>query len=159
MSLIILISLLLSYSSIESSSYSKRLLRRQILDGTAKNAGVAPKPPGSDHSFQQSTSYQAIPTMTITAIVTEESINDRSIKDKVSSNSNSKTSLIASILAPTGIVGVIGAVIGAVFYKKNQTNSSTNNIQGLFSKFFASNSNAIVENKSEEKYLLVGNIS
>jgi hypothetical protein len=168
----ILFFLLIVYSSIERNIHFKTPLfksliqRRQLLDGTAKSGGVAPKPPGSDHVFsnnpitsltQRTTNNQIFPTTTTTTqIIINESAGDRSIKDTASSNSISKAGLIASIVAPTGILGVIGAAIGAFFYKKNQP---TNDNGGFFSNLFSGNSNAIVQNKSEEKYLLVGNIS
>ena len=41
-------------------------------------------------------------------IINNELVEDRSNKDTVSSNSSSKAGLIASILAPTGILGLIG---------------------------------------------------
>jgi len=165
--------LLIIYSSIELNSHSKTpvlkslIQRRQILDGTAKSGGVAPKPPGSDHVFSnnpisfitQRSTIQQIFSMTVTTTKTNELSEDRSIKDTASSNSSSKSSLIASILAPTGILGLIGAAVGAFLYKKNQTNSSTNDNRGIFSQFFSGNSNAIKTNKLEENYLLVGNIS
>ncbi|CAF3990919.1 unnamed protein product [Rotaria sp. Silwood2] len=161
-------------SSVEYNSYiiktsllKSLIQRRQLLDGTAKNDGIAPKPPDSDISFnqnaishltQQSIINQIFST-TITIIIKNDLAEDRSIKDTSSSKSKSKASLIASILAPTGIVGLIGSIIGILFYKNNQTNSSINDTKGFFNKLFSKNSNAIIENKLEEKYLLVGNIS
>jgi len=166
--------LVIIYSSIELNSHLKTPLlksliqRRQLLDGTAKSGGVAPKPPGSDHVFsnnpvssltQRLTIEQILSTSATTRKINEVTEEDRSIKNTASSNSSSKSSLIASILAPTGILGLIGAAVGAFFYKKNQTNSSTNDNRGFLSQFFSGNSNAIIQNKSEEKYLPVGNIS
>jgi hypothetical protein len=139
------------------------------LDGTAKSGGVAPKPPGSDNVFSnnpvsfltQQTTIQQMFSMSSTATTMRisELVEDHSSQDKASSDSISKGGLIASILAPTGILGVIGGVVGAFLYKKNQTNSSTNDNRGFLSQFFSGNSNAIIQNKFEEKYLLVGNIS
>jgi hypothetical protein len=167
--------LLIIYSSIELNSHLKTPLlksliqRRQILDGTAKSGGVAPKPPGSDHVFNnnpvsfsspQPTSNQIFPMLTTTTtIIINELEEDRSIKETASTNSSSKSGLLASILAPTGILGLVGAVVGAFLYKKNQTNSATNDNTGFLNNFFSRNSNAIIQNKLEEKYLLVGNIS
>lgn len=141
--------------------------RRQILDGTAKSGGVAPKPPGSDHVFDQhpvssvsqvSTMIpmSSITTTATTAIRIREAEEDRSIKETLSSNSSSKSNLLASILAPTGVLGLLGLAVSAFLYKKNQTNSVNS---GFLSNFFNRNTNAIETNKSEEKYLLVGNIS
>lgn len=147
------------------SSLLKSLIhRRQILDGTARNDGVPPKPPGSDSSFINAiisslTQYSSITQASTTVLMRNNLTQARSNQDLNSSNSNSKSSLIASILAPTGIVAVIGAIVGALFYKKNQSNSFINDTRGLFNRIFNTNSNSIVENKSEEKYLLVGNIS
>jgi uncharacterized membrane protein YeaQ/YmgE (transglycosylase-associated protein family) len=95
---------------------------------------------------------------TIPTMLASDLAEDRSIKETVSPNSSSKSGLIAAILAPTGILGLIGAAVGAFLYKKNQTDSTSENT-GFFSRFFSGNSNAIQRNKSEEKYLLVGNIS
>jgi hypothetical protein len=172
---ILLIIILIVYSSPEQNVPIKSLLlksliqRRQLLDGTAKSGGVAPKPPGSDHVFsrnpvtglsQQSTAKQMLSITTSSMMpVSDSAAEDRSIKDTVSSDSSSKSGLIASILAPTGILGLVGVVVSAFLYKKNQTNSTTNENTGFFSRFFSGNSNAIHQNKSEEKYLLVGNIS
>ncbi|CAF3820018.1 unnamed protein product [Rotaria sordida] len=164
------ISLSIEYNLHFKTSLLKSLIqRRQLLDGTAKNDGVSPKPPGSDSSFnqnfisyltQQTILNHIFPTITTTTIIIKNDlVDDRSIKDTSSSNSKSKASLIASILAPTGILGLIGSIIGILFYKNNQTNSSINDTKGFFSKFFNKNSNGIIENKLEEKYLLVGNIS
>ncbi|CAF4716623.1 unnamed protein product [Rotaria sp. Silwood1] len=168
----IFVFILIISSSIEYNSYLKTSLlksliqRRQLLDGIAKNDGVAPKPPGSDNSFnqnaishltQQSIIKQIFSTTAI--LIKNDLVEDRSIKDTSSSNSKSKASLIASILAPTGIVGLIGSIIGILFYKNNQNNSSINDTKGFFSKLFSKNSNATMENKLDEKYLLVGNIS
>jgi hypothetical protein len=165
--------LLIIFPSIELNSHLKSPLlksliqRRQILDGTAKSGGVAPKPPGSDHVFNnnpvafsspQPTSNQIFPMLTTTIIINELE-EDRSIKETASTNSSSKSGLLASILAPTGILGLIGAVVGAFLYKKNQTNSATNDNTGFLNNFFSRNSNAIIQNKLEEKYLPVGNIS
>lgn len=170
----ILLFILIVYSSTDQNAPIKTLLlksliqRRQLLDGTAKSGGVAPKPPGSDHVFsrnpvtslsQRSTANQMLSVTTSSMMLVSDLAEDRSIKDTVSSNSSSKAGLIASIVAPTGILGLIGAVVGAFLYKKNQTNSTTNENTGFFSRFFSGNSNAIQQNKSEEKYLLVGNIS
>jgi hypothetical protein len=119
---------------------------------------VAPKPPGSDNVFsnnvitsltQQSTVNQIYPTVTTTTLIINDIVEDRSIKETASTNTQSKAGLIASIVAPTGILGVIGAAVGAFFYKKNQTNASTNDTGGFFSNLFSGNSNAIVQNKSE----------
>lgn len=170
--------LIIVYSSIGINSplkislFKSLIQRRQLLDGTAKSGGVAPKPPGSDNVFsnnpvssltQLSTIQQIFSTQssatTTSSMIINEVAEDRSIKDTASSNSSSKSSLLASILAPTGILGVIGAAVGAFLYKKNQTNSSTNDNGGFLSKFFSGNSNAIIQNKLDEKYLLVGNIS
>ena len=172
---ILLIIILIVDSSTEQNVSIKTLLlksliqRRQLLDGTAKSGGVAPKPPGSDQVFsrnsvtglsqQTTTARQMLSVTTSSMTPVSGSAEDRSIKDTVSSNSSSKSGLIASILAPTGILGLVGAVVGAFLYKKNHTNSTTNENTGFFSRFFSGNSNAIQQNKSEEKYLLVGNIS
>jgi hypothetical protein len=166
--------LLIIYSSIELNSHLRTPLlkslihRRQLLDGTAKSGGVAPKPPGSDNVFsnnpmssltQQSTMQQIFSSSATTRKINEVTEEDRSIKDTASTDSSSKSSLLASILAPTGILGLIGAAVGAFLYKKNQTNSSTNDNRGFLSQFFSGNSNAIIQNILEEKYLPVGNIS
>ncbi|CAF4025581.1 unnamed protein product [Rotaria magnacalcarata] len=150
-------------SSTEYNPYLKTsvlrslIQKRQILDGTAKSGGVAPKPPGSDsgssHTIvSSSSSTQQSPihprfssTLTTTILMRNDLAQDRSVKDTISSNSNSKTGLIASILAPTGIVGVIGAVIGTLFYKKNQNNSLANEAQGFLSRIFNRNSNEIIK--------------
>ncbi|CAF1189868.1 unnamed protein product [Adineta steineri] len=154
------------YAPSKTSLRKSLIQRRQLLDGTAKSDGVAPKPPGSDNFFnnniitsltQQTTIHYTYSTTS--KLIKDELANDRSIKDQTSSQSSSKAGLIASIVAPTGILGVIGAAVGAYFFKKNQTNSSTNENGGFFSNLFSSNFNASKENKSEEKYLLVGNIS
>jgi hypothetical protein len=167
----ILLLILIIYSSTEQNVRTKTLLlksliqRRQILDGTAKSGGVAPKPPGSDQVFSRnpvsslSTANQMFSITTISTMLASDLAEDRSIKETVSPNSSSKSGLIAAILAPTGILGLIGAAVGAFLYKKNQTNSTTSENTGFFSRFFSGNSNAIQQNKSEEKYLLVGNIS
>ncbi|CAF4532295.1 unnamed protein product, partial [Rotaria socialis] len=130
--------------------------KRQILNGTAKSGGVTPKPPGSDssssHTIISASSTQQSPihqifssTLTTTILMRNDLAQDRSVKDTILSNSNSKTGLIASILAPTGIVGVIGAVIGTLFYKKNQNNSLANGAQGFLSRIFNRNSNEIIK--------------
>ena len=171
--IIILLSLLLTHSSIELNSplFKSLIQRRQILDGTAKSDGVAPEPPGSDNAFrnnaassltQQSTLASPLSTTTTTTTpkINNELTEDRSIKDTASSNASSKAGLIASIVAPTGLLGLIGAAVDNFFYKKNQTNAAAaNDTAGFFNNFFSGNSNAIIENKSEEIYLLVGNIS
>ena len=174
----ILLLLLIFYSVFELTFHLKTPLlksliqRRQLLDGTAKSGGVAPKPPGSDDVFdhnpvssssKQSTINQMLSitttSSTATPILIRDAEEDRSIKDTMSSTSNSKSSLLASILAPTGVVGLLGAVLGAFLYKKNQTNPMNSGTGGFFSNFFSGNTNAIESNKSDEKYLLVGNIS
>ena len=175
---ILIVCLLIQVNPSFQVSLLKSLIqRRQILDGTAKSGGVAPKPPGSDQVFNQNqfsnpTTIQpgqthltgSIAVTTTTTTTTRKSYDDesdeRSIKDTVSSNSSSTGGLIASILAPTGIVGIVGAVVGALLYKKNHTNSSTSNgITGFFSHLFSSNTNATTENKCDTHYLPVGNIS
>jgi hypothetical protein len=163
----IILFFLIIHSSTQLNSHFKKLLvksliqRRQVLDGTAKSGGVAPKPPGSDNVFsndgvtsltQKSTTDNRL-SMTTKIIINNESADDRSIKDTVSTTSSSKAGLIASIVAPTGILGLIGAAVGAFFFKKNQTNSSTNDATGFLSKLFSGNSNAIRQNKSEEIYI------
>ena len=153
--IIILLFLLLIHSSIELNSplFKSLIQRRQILDGTAKSGGVAPKPPGSDNAFsnnavtsltQQSTLTSQLLTTTTTKI-NNELAEDRSIKDTASSKASSKAGLIASIVAPTGILGLIGAAVGAFFFKKNQTNSAAaNDTRGFFNNFFSGNSNAVI---------------
>lgn len=161
-----------STSELQTPLLKSLIQRRQLLDGTAKSGGVAPKLPGSDHVFnnnnpvssltQRSTIQQMLSKLSTTSTTTmriNEVAEDRSIKDTASSNSSSKSTLLASILAPTGILGLIGTAVGFFLYRKNQTNSSTNENLGFLSQFFNRNSNAMIENKLDEKYLLVGNIS
>ncbi|CAF0848405.1 unnamed protein product [Adineta ricciae] len=146
------------FSSLLLLSSSIRIQRRQLLDGTAKNDGVAPKPPGSDNVFENNiitalttrkTEHKLVSTTTKQNA--NEFANDRSNKETVTSNSSSNASLIASIVAPTGILGIIGAAVGAFFYKKNQTNSSSYDIRGFFNNLFSANSNAVQENKPSEE--------
>lgn len=145
--------------SLQTRLLKSLIQRRQILDGTAKSDGVASKSPGSDHVFDQhsvSTLSQGSTIANTTSVRIRDAGEDRSIKQTLSSNSSSKSNILASILAPTGVLGLLGLVVSAFLYKKNQTNSTNS---GFLSHFFNRNINAIEGNKSEEKYLLVGNIS
>ena len=145
------------FASLLLLSSATRIERRQLLDGTAKNDGVAPKPPGSDNVFRNNI-VAALPTRKtehqLVSTTTKQNVNefasDRSNKEKVKSNSSSNAGLIASIVAPTGILGIIGAAVGAFFYKKNQTNSSSYDFRGFLNNLFSANSNTVQENKPLE---------
>lgn len=138
------LSLLLLHSSTLLSSPLHRSLiqRRQLLDGIARSGGVAPKPPGSsasDSSFQPSSSLPWLTSFTTTTmmVLLNDKADERSMKETNESQSKSKAGLIAAIAAPTGILGIVGAAIGAFLYKKNQSNSSNN--AGFLSQFFNTN--------------------
>ena len=145
--LIFVILLLHSSNILCSSLHSLLIHRRQLLDGTAKSGGVAPKPPGSDSSIN---SHSSARSHLSTSISVNEKADERSVKETVQSKSSSKAGLIAAIAAPTGILGVIGAAVGAFFLKKNQSSSSTSNVGGMVSRFLGTSLNAATINKSGE---------
>ena len=148
--------LLAIYPSIVLTSplYRSFIQRRQLLDGTAKSGGVAPKPPGSDKSFNNNAAVTSShsPMTSATTSLANGNLQDRAVKDTVSPTSKSKAGLIASIVAPTGILGIIGSVVGAFLYKKNQAGSTTSSAGGFLSSLFSGNSNAAKENKRADNH-------
>lgn len=155
----VLLIVLLHSSKLVASPLQRSLIqRRQLLDGTAKSDGVAPKQPGissstnsdlkTSISFVFSTSQTMLTTTkgTTTALtMLNEKIDERSMKETSNSNSKSKAGLITAIAAPTGLLGIVGTVIGAFLYKKNQSNSSSNsNSRGFLNQILNFTGNSIL---------------
>ena len=134
---LLLLIVLIDVSQTVSYNRSKlQIKRRQLLDGTAKSGGVAPKPPG-DLSVPMS-SINVPTSLSSTIRLVPATIEERSIKEATNTQSKSKSGLIAAIAAPTGILGIIGALIGAFVYKKNNLNSAMTTAGGLFQTIFQS---------------------
>ena len=148
--LIVLVVLIYSSNIVRSSLHSVLIHRRQLLDGTAKSGGVAPKPRDGDSSVGLFSS--ARPPLLSTSDFVHEKLDQRSVKETAQPKSSSKAGLIAAIAAPTGILGIVGAAVGAFLFKKNQSNSATDNIGGIISRFFGANANATMQNKSGENH-------